>query len=145
MKVHSCKILRNMKTFALNDEWYFQVTLSGFRSGKFMTLVATNVAARGLDINDVQLIIQVCHRSLSSPPLPWLYSFYVIYGVLPMLQCEPPRDVEAYIHRSGRTGRAGEFLLCDIGTCFFPLPILFCVSLLVFILYRKNWCCCYAL
>lgn len=37
-----------------------QVTLSGFRSGKFLTLVATNVAARGLDINDVQLIIQVC-------------------------------------------------------------------------------------
>lgn len=37
-----------------------QVTLSGFRSGKFKTLVATNVAARGLDINDVQLIIQVC-------------------------------------------------------------------------------------
>ncbi|CAM8987616.1 unnamed protein product [Rhodiola kirilowii] len=56
-----------------------EVTLSGFRSGKFMTLVATNVAARGLDINDVQLIIQ----------------------------CEPPQDVEAYIHRSGRTGRAG--------------------------------------
>ncbi|KMS98946.1 hypothetical protein BVRB_3g067470 [Beta vulgaris subsp. vulgaris] len=57
-----------------------EVTLKGFRSGKFMTLVATNVAARGLDINDVQLIIQ----------------------------CEPPRDVEAYIHRSGRTGRAGK-------------------------------------
>ncbi|KAL5570082.1 hypothetical protein UlMin_026657 [Ulmus minor] len=56
-----------------------EVTLRGFRSGKFMTLVATNVAARGLDINDVQLIIQ----------------------------CEPPRDVEDYIHRSGRTGRAG--------------------------------------
>ncbi|XP_058086899.1 DEAD-box ATP-dependent RNA helicase 7 [Magnolia sinica] len=56
-----------------------EVTLAGFRSGKFMILVATNVAARGLDINDVQLIIQ----------------------------CEPPRDVEAYIHRSGRTGRAG--------------------------------------
>ncbi|XP_077235172.1 DEAD-box ATP-dependent RNA helicase 7-like [Tasmannia lanceolata] len=54
-------------------------TLAGFRSGKFQVLVATNVAARGLDINDVQLIIQ----------------------------CEPPRDVEAYIHRSGRTGRAG--------------------------------------
>jgi ATP-dependent RNA helicase DDX21 len=56
-----------------------EITLAGFRSGKFMTLVATNVAARGLDINDVQLIIQ----------------------------CEPPRDVEDYIHRSGRTGRAG--------------------------------------
>ncbi|GFY83265.1 DEAD box RNA helicase [Actinidia rufa] len=37
-----------------------KVTLSGFRSGKFMTLVTTNVAARGLDINDVQLIIQAC-------------------------------------------------------------------------------------
>ncbi|KAK3022195.1 hypothetical protein RJ639_047017 [Escallonia herrerae] len=35
-----------------------EITLKGFRSGKFMTLVATNVAARGLDINDVQLIIQ---------------------------------------------------------------------------------------
>ncbi|KAL8049777.1 hypothetical protein ABFX02_06G041400 [Erythranthe guttata] len=57
-----------------------EVTLSGFRSGKFSTLVATNVAARGLDIDDVQLIIQY----------------------------EPPRDVEAYIHRSGRTGRAGK-------------------------------------
>jgi ATP-dependent RNA helicase DDX21 len=56
-----------------------EVIIAGFRSGKFLVLVATNVAARGLDINDVQLIIQ----------------------------CEPPRDVEAYIHRSGRTGRAG--------------------------------------
>ncbi|KAI3458243.1 hypothetical protein Pfo_014906 [Paulownia fortunei] len=45
---------------------------------EILTLVATNVAARGLDIDDVQLIIQ----------------------------CEPPCDVEAYIHRSGRTGRA---------------------------------------
>lgn len=57
-----------------------EVTLAGFRSGKFPVLVATDVAARGLDINDVQLIIQ----------------------------CEPPRDVETYIHRSGRTGRAGK-------------------------------------
>ena len=46
-------------SFSLNCAFLLQVTLSGFRSGKFMTLVATNVAARGLDINDVQLIIQV--------------------------------------------------------------------------------------
>ncbi|GFQ07612.1 dead-box ATP-dependent RNA helicase 7 [Phtheirospermum japonicum] len=57
-----------------------EVTINGFRNGKFSTLVATNVAARGLDIDDVQLIIQ----------------------------CEPPRDVADYIHRSGRTGRAGK-------------------------------------
>ncbi|KMZ71158.1 DEAD-box ATP-dependent RNA helicase 7 [Zostera marina] len=56
-----------------------EIILAGFRSGRFKVLVATNVAARGLDINDVQLIIQ----------------------------CEPPRNVESYIHRSGRTGRAG--------------------------------------
>ncbi|CAM6111180.1 unnamed protein product [Calypogeia fissa] len=55
-------------------------TLAAFRSGKFSTLVATDVAARGLDINDVQLVVQ----------------------------CEPPRDAETYIHRSGRTGRAGK-------------------------------------
>ncbi|KAJ7287961.1 hypothetical protein O6H91_Y312700 [Diphasiastrum complanatum] len=61
-----------------------EVTLAGFRSGKFSVLVATDVAARGLDINDVQLIIQ----------------------------CEPPRDVETYIHRSGRTGRAGKKGVC---------------------------------
>lgn len=57
-----------------------EVTLGGFRTGKFSVLVATDVAARGLDITDVQLIIQ----------------------------CEPPRDSEIYIHRSGRTGRAGK-------------------------------------
>ena len=31
-----------------------EVSLNGFRSGKFTTLVNTNVAARGLDVNDVQ-------------------------------------------------------------------------------------------
>ncbi|KAL3753246.1 hypothetical protein ACJRO7_000614 [Eucalyptus globulus] len=45
-----------------------KVTLTGFRSGKFMILVATNV-------------------------------------------CRPPRDVEAYIHRSRRIGRAGQMYL----------------------------------
>jgi len=43
------------------------------------TLVATDVAARGLDISGVELVIQ----------------------------CEPPKEPETYIHRSGRTGRAG--------------------------------------
>ena len=52
-----------------------EVTLAGFRSGKFPVLVATDVAARGLDISGVELVVQ----------------------------CEPPKDPETYIHRSGKT------------------------------------------
>jgi ATP-dependent RNA helicase DDX21 len=56
-----------------------EVVLRGFKGGKFTVLVATDVAARGLDIAAVELVIQT----------------------------EPPKDYETYIHRSGRTGRAG--------------------------------------
>lgn len=35
-----------------------EVTLAGFRSGKFSVLVATDVAARGLDISGVELVVQ---------------------------------------------------------------------------------------
>jgi len=61
-----------------------EITLKGFREGKFKCLIATNVMARGLDIPEVDLVIN----------------------------CEPPSDIESYIHRSGRTGRAGRS-----GTC----------------------------
>ncbi|XP_048864080.1 nucleolar RNA helicase 2 isoform X3 [Brienomyrus brachyistius] len=61
-----------------------EITLKGFRNGSFEVLVATNVAARGLDIPEVDLVIQ----------------------------CSPPKDVESYIHRSGRTGRAGRTGVC---------------------------------
>ena len=54
-------------------------TLAAFRAGAFNVLVATDVAARGIDISDVDLVIQF----------------------------DPPRDVDTYVHRSGRTGRAG--------------------------------------
>lgn len=54
-------------------------TLSAFRAGAFNVLVATDVAARGIDIQDVDLVVQL----------------------------DPPRDVDTYVHRSGRTGRAG--------------------------------------
>jgi len=54
--------------------------LNKFRSPDSKTiLVATDVAARGLDINDIDIIIQ--------------------YSV---------RHVDAFVHRSGRTGRAGK-------------------------------------
>ncbi|XP_050815355.1 nucleolar RNA helicase 2-like isoform X3 [Gopherus flavomarginatus] len=65
-----------------------EITLKGFRNGVFKVLVATNVAARGLDIPEVDLVVQ----------------------------SSPPKDVESYIHRSGRTGRAGRTGMC---VCFY--------------------------
>jgi ATP-dependent RNA helicase DeaD len=54
-------------------------TLDAFRSGAITTLVATDVAARGLDIPEVSRVIHA----------------------------DPPGDADALTHRSGRTGRAG--------------------------------------
>lgn len=53
--------------------------LQGFSRGKVRFLVATDVAARGIDVDDIDLVVN--------------YDF--------------PLGVEDYIHRSGRTGRAG--------------------------------------
>jgi superfamily II DNA/RNA helicase len=54
-------------------------TLDRFRSGDLQFLIASDVAARGLDIPDVSHVFNY----------------------------EPPRHAEDYIHRIGRTGRAG--------------------------------------
>jgi len=53
--------------------------LKGFATGKHRVLVATDVAARGIDIPDVAHVINY----------------------------DAPEDREAYVHRVGRTGRAG--------------------------------------
>ena len=54
--------------------------LEGFKSGKIRVLVATDVAARGLDIDDLPHVINY----------------------------ELPHTAEDYVHRIGRTGRAGK-------------------------------------
>ena len=54
-------------------------TLDGFRDGRVQVLVATDLAARGLDIDDVTHVINY----------------------------ELPNEPESYVHRIGRTGRAG--------------------------------------
>ncbi|KAM9250408.1 putative ATP-dependent RNA helicase DDX4 [Cariama cristata] len=56
-----------------------EVTLKDFRSGKCPVLVATSVAARGLDIENVQHVINF----------------------------DLPSTIEEYVHRIGRTGRCG--------------------------------------
>ncbi len=55
-------------------------SLSRFREGKATVLVATNVAARGLHIEGVDIVVHY----------------------------DPPDDPKTYLHRSGRTARAGE-------------------------------------
>jgi len=54
--------------------------LGAFREGTLPVLVATDVAARGIHVDDVSVVLQV----------------------------DPPADHKDYLHRSGRTARAGE-------------------------------------
>ena len=56
------------------------LVMQKFRQRHLQLLVATDVAARGLDVNDLTHVIN--------------------YGL--------PDDIESYTHRSGRTGRAGK-------------------------------------
>jgi len=54
--------------------------LEGFKAGQHRILVATDIAARGLDINDIELV----------------------------LNYDLPEQTEDYVHRIGRTARAGK-------------------------------------
>jgi ATP-dependent RNA helicase DeaD len=54
--------------------------MNGFRAGRVQLLVATDVAARGIDVDDVEIVINY----------------------------DLPQDEEDYVHRIGRTGRAGK-------------------------------------
>ncbi len=53
--------------------------MEGFRSGRYRILVATDIAARGIDVTNIELVVNY----------------------------DLPEDVENYVHRIGRTGRAG--------------------------------------
>ena len=53
--------------------------LAAFTAGTTRVLVATDIAARGVHVDDVELVVH----------------------------CDPPAEHKAYLHRSGRTARAG--------------------------------------
>ncbi|MET9569983.1 DEAD/DEAH box helicase [Streptomyces virginiae] len=55
-------------------------TLDWFKTGEVTALIATNVAARGIHIDDLDLVVNI----------------------------DPPSDHKDYLHRGGRTARAGE-------------------------------------
>ncbi|TSC51801.1 MAG: ATP-dependent RNA helicase [Parcubacteria group bacterium LiPW_41] len=54
--------------------------LQGFKNGTYRVLVATDIAARGIDVKNIELVINY----------------------------DLPENAEDYVHRIGRTGRAGE-------------------------------------
>ncbi len=53
--------------------------LEGFKAGRYRILVATDIASRGIDVSNIELVINF----------------------------DLPEDAENYVHRIGRTGRAG--------------------------------------
>lgn len=54
--------------------------IDGFKLGRYRVLVATDVAARGIDVRNIELVVNY----------------------------DLPDDIENYVHRIGRTGRAGK-------------------------------------
>ncbi|XP_062107066.1 DEAD-box ATP-dependent RNA helicase 53, mitochondrial-like [Humulus lupulus] len=105
-KSHRCEALHGDISQSQRER-----TLAGFRDGNFNILVATDVASRGLDIPNVDLVIHY----------------------------ELPNNSEIFVHRSGRTGRAGKkgaailiythdqnravrFIERDVGCKFTELP-----------------------
>jgi ATP-dependent RNA helicase RhlE len=77
--------IRNMKHTATEihgnrSQRQREDALGGFKKGKYRIMVATDIAARGIDVNDIGLVINF----------------------------DLPEGSEDYVHRIGRTGRAGK-------------------------------------
>jgi ATP-dependent RNA helicase RhlE len=73
---------RGLRAAAMHGDMHQQArerTLARFDQGSLDTLVATDVAARGLDVEDITHVINY----------------------------DPPQDDDSYVHRVGRTARAG--------------------------------------
>ncbi len=71
---HTASEIHSNRSLAQRKE-----ALSGFKSGKYRVLVATDIAARGIDVTGIELVINY----------------------------DLPDNSEDYVHRIGRTGRAG--------------------------------------
>lgn len=72
---HNAAEIHSNKSLAQRKE-----ALAGFKSGKYRVLVATDIAARGIDVQGLELVINF----------------------------DLPDNPEDYVHRIGRTGRAGK-------------------------------------
>lgn len=76
-------VYEGVRVAALHSDMHHierQKALSAFKNKEIIYLLTTDVAARGIDINDLELVVQL----------------------------EVPREKDVYTHRSGRTGRMGK-------------------------------------
>lgn len=73
---HSAVELHSNKSLAQR-----KLAMEGFKSGKFRVMVATDIASRGIDVNDIALVVNY----------------------------DLPDNPEDYVHRIGRTGRAEKY------------------------------------
>ncbi|MCX5696346.1 MAG: DEAD/DEAH box helicase [Candidatus Omnitrophica bacterium] len=71
---YSCAEIHSNRSLAQRRE-----ALDGFKSGRYRVLVATDIAARGIDVTGIELVINY----------------------------DLPEDAQNYVHRIGRTARAG--------------------------------------
>jgi len=87
-KQKTSRVARNIRAFGINATEIHSnrsmgqrnQAIEGFKRGRYRVLVATDIAARGIDIHMIELVV---NYDLSD-------------------------DVENYVHRIGRTGRAGK-------------------------------------
>lgn len=73
-KGYKCQALHGSKSQHERD-----TAIENFKKGKTKIMIATSIAARGLDVSDLKFVINY----------------------------DPPNHIEDYVHRAGRTGRAG--------------------------------------
>lgn len=79
----------------------------GFCGSKAGILLATDVAARGLDLPVVPWIIQVCLPPSTARFPSFCSSTHPIVLVPLFRQMDPPSETSEYVHRVGRTARRG--------------------------------------
>lgn len=80
-----CRLVREMEHTAAEIHSNLSLSqrrrsLEGFKSGQYRVLVATDIASRGIDVTDIELVINY----------------------------DLPEKADDYVHRVGRTGRAGK-------------------------------------
>lgn len=86
-KIGALKLARTVRTMGHTSaeihsdrsQWQRREALEGFKLGRYRILVATDIAARGIDVTGIELVINY----------------------------DLPDDTDNYVHRIGRTGRAG--------------------------------------